>query len=78
MGEAVHAVAVLHEQAEAEPLDWCRGRVAGYKRPQSVRFVADTDMTCTAAGKVPHRLLRDRPVTGWATARLAEHRIPHS
>jgi fatty-acyl-CoA synthase len=66
-GEAVHAVVVLHPQAEvteAELLDWCRGRVAGYKRPQSVRFVADTDMPRTATGKILHRLLRDRLVTG--------------
>ena len=65
-GEAVHAVVVLHQGAEAterELLDWCRGRIAGYKRPQSVRFVADTAMPRTATGKILHRLLRDRLVT---------------
>ena len=65
-GEAVHAVVVLHEEAEAteateaELLDWCRGRIAGYKRPQSVRFVADAEMPRTATGKILHRTLRDR------------------
>ena len=62
-GEAVHAVVVLHQQAqatEAELLDWCRGRIAGYKRPQSVRFVTDAEMPRTATGKILHRLLRDR------------------
>jgi fatty-acyl-CoA synthase len=62
-GEAVHAVVVLHQQAqvtEAELLDWCRGRIAGYKRPQSVRFLADADMPRTATGKILHRVLRDR------------------
>ena len=62
-GEAVHAVVVLHDGArasDAELLDWCRGRIAGYKRPQSVRFVADAQMPRTATGKILHRTLRDR------------------
>ncbi len=65
-GEAVHAVVVLHQQVdatEAELLDWCRGRIAGYKRPQAVRFVADADMPRTATGKILHRALRDRIAT---------------
>ena len=64
-GEAVHAVVVLHHEAEAteaELLDWCRGRIAGYKRPQSVHFVADAEMPRTATGKILHRMLRDRLV----------------
>ncbi len=64
-GEAVHAVVVLHQAAEAteaELLDWCRGRIAGYKRPQSVHFVADAEMPRTATGKILHRMLRDRLV----------------
>jgi fatty-acyl-CoA synthase len=62
-GEAVHAVIVLHEQAqssESEILDWCRGRIAGYKRPQSIHFLADAQMPRTATGKILHRVLRDR------------------
>ncbi len=62
-GEAVHAVVVLHQGAaldEAGLIDWCRGRIAGYKRPQSVHFIADADMPRTATGKILHRLLRDR------------------
>ena len=65
-GEAVHAVVVLHggaEATESELLDWCRGRIAGYKRPQSVRFVADADMPRTTTGKILHRTLRDRLAT---------------
>jgi fatty-acyl-CoA synthase len=64
-GEAVHAVVVLHQGAEAteaELLDWCRSRIAGYKRPQSVRFLGDVDMPRTATGKILHRVLRDRMV----------------
>ena len=67
-GEAVHAVVVLHQGqqlSEAELIDWCRGRMAGYKRPQSVRFVADPEMPRTATGKILHRVLRQQmvPVT---------------
>ncbi len=64
-GEAVHAVVVLHQGAdatEAELVEWCRGRIAGYKRPQTIRFVADTEMPRTATGKILHRTLRDRMV----------------
>ena len=62
-GEAVHAVVVLHQGAEAteaELVDWCRGRIAGYKRPQTVSFMADAEMPRTATGKILHRTLRDR------------------
>ena len=65
-GEAVHAVVVLHQPgsaSEAELLDWCRGRIAGYKRPQSIRFVDDNDMPRTAIGKILHRTLRAQLVT---------------
>jgi fatty-acyl-CoA synthase len=62
-GEAVQAVVVLHEQADAsesEILDWCRGRIAGYKRPQSVQFMSDAQMPRTATGKILHRVLREQ------------------
>ena len=62
-GEAVHAVVVLHHGqtlSEAELIDWCRGRMAGYKRPQTIRFVADSDLPRTATGKILHRILRDQ------------------
>jgi acyl-CoA synthetase (AMP-forming)/AMP-acid ligase II len=65
-GEAVLAVVVLHDGAsvdEAQILDWCRGRIAGYKRPQSVRFLADAQMPRTATGKILHRVLRDQLAT---------------
>lgn len=62
-GEAVHAVVVLHPGAEAsatELLDWCRPRIAGYKRPQSLQFVDESALPRTATGKMQHRILRDR------------------
>jgi acyl-CoA synthetase (AMP-forming)/AMP-acid ligase II len=62
-GEAVQAVVVLHagqQATEAELLDWCRSRIAGYKRPQAVTFLAEAEMPRTATGKILHRILRDR------------------
>ena len=62
-GEAVQAVIVLHagqQATAAEMLDWCRSRMAGFKRPQTIVFVADPDMPRTATGKILHRVLRDR------------------
>ena len=65
-GEAVHAVVVLHqgtEASEAELIEWCRGRIAGYKRPQAVSIVAEGEMPRTATGKILHRSLRERLAT---------------
>lgn len=62
-GEAVHAVVVVHHGqtlTQEELLEWCRGRMAGYKRPQSIRFIADSHMPRTATGKILHRILRDQ------------------
>ena len=62
-GEAVHAVVVLHEQAEVstqELIDWCKSQIAGYKRPQSISFIDDADMPRTATGKILHRVLRQK------------------
>jgi fatty-acyl-CoA synthase len=62
-GELVHAVIVLHggsDASEAEIIAWCRDRIAGYKRPRSVSFIADDEMPRTATGKILHRSLRTR------------------
>ena len=45
---------------EAELLDWCANRIAGYKRPKSISFIADEEMPRTATGKVIHRVLKAR------------------
>jgi acyl-CoA synthetase (AMP-forming)/AMP-acid ligase II len=73
-GEAVHAVVVpradssrLSEGLEVELLDWCRERMAGYKRPRVIHLITESEMPRTATGKIQHRLLRDR---------LEKH-IPH-
>ena len=60
-GETVQAVVVLHDPstdakaAEAEILAWCKERLAGYKRPRSIIFMADAEMPRTATGKILHR-----------------------
>jgi acyl-CoA synthetase (AMP-forming)/AMP-acid ligase II len=61
-GERVHAVIVLHGggASEAEIIEWCRDRIAGYKRPRSVSFIADQQMPRTATGKILHRTLRTK------------------
>jgi fatty-acyl-CoA synthase len=64
-GEAVCAVVVLRPGASATQdglLAWCRERMAGYKRPRSILFVAESEMPRTATGKIQHRKLRDRIV----------------
>lgn len=62
-GEAVQAMVVLHANQDCsaeEILDWCRERMAGYKRPRTVLFVADSDMPRTATGKILHRRLKEQ------------------
>jgi acyl-CoA synthetase (AMP-forming)/AMP-acid ligase II len=62
-GESVQAAVVLQpgaQASEAEILGWCRDRIAGYKRPRSVVFLAESEMPRTATGKIQHRVLRDR------------------
>ena len=39
-------------------LDWCRDRIAGYKRPRSISFIREDEMPRTATGKILHRVLR--------------------
>lgn len=62
-GEAVQAVVVLHDGATAtadEIRAWCRQRLAGFKCPTAVVFIADADMPRTATGKILHRQLRQQ------------------
>ena len=62
-GESVHAVVIVHDDhlvPADELLEWCRTRIAGYKRPRSVSFIREEEMPRTATGKIVHRALRDR------------------
>ncbi len=60
-GEEVKAVVKLKPGAtatEAELIEFCNQRVAGYKRPRSVDFI--DDFPRNVAGKTEKRRLRDR------------------
>jgi long-chain acyl-CoA synthetase len=63
-GESVKAVVVLRDgesATEAELIDWCKDRLASYKKPRSVDFVSMADMPMLGAGyKILKRELRDR------------------
>ena len=66
LGEAVKAVVVLKEgvrATEAEIIEHCKGRLAGYKRPRSVDFVES--LPKSAAGKILKRELRERYWKGY-------------
>jgi acyl-CoA synthetase (AMP-forming)/AMP-acid ligase II len=59
-GEAVKAIVVLREGASASPaelIDYCRGKLAGYKLPRSIDFVASLPRNPT--GKVLKTALRE-------------------
>jgi fatty-acyl-CoA synthase/long-chain acyl-CoA synthetase len=65
-GEAVKAVVALRPGAtagEQELVDWCRGRIADYKRPRSVDFVGE--LPRDMAGKLLKRQIRE---PYWAAA----------
>ena len=60
-GERVHAVIVPRAgmaPSEAELLDWCKDRIAGYKRPRSCTFLPENQVPRTATGKILHRVLK--------------------
>ena len=62
-GEAVTAVVVLKEGETAtskEIIEWCRGKMAGYKKPKRVIFINYSEMPRTATGKILHRELREK------------------
>jgi fatty-acyl-CoA synthase len=65
-GEAIKAVVILHDGYEPcdtlakEIREFCRGRIAGYKRPKSVAFIKEEEMPRTGSGKILHRLVRER------------------
>ncbi len=71
-GEAIKAVVIPNEDAVPSPelgheiAEYCRGRLAGYKKPKFVEFIRDQDMPRTGTGKILHRVLRERYGT-WST-----------
>jgi acyl-CoA synthetase (AMP-forming)/AMP-acid ligase II len=64
-GEAVRAVVVLAPGAqltEADVVAWCRERLAGYKRPRHVLFMAAGQLPRSTTGKVQRHQLAKLPV----------------
>ncbi|MBL4608413.1 MAG: acyl--CoA ligase [Pseudomonadales bacterium] len=59
-GSSVRAVIRLHEgdtATEQEVIDWCRGKMAGYKKPRTVVFVEEFPIS--AVGKVQRNKVRE-------------------
>jgi len=64
-GETIKAAVVLAPGADAsagELSDWCRERLAGYKRPRYVQFLAEQDLPRSATGKILRHELQALPV----------------
>ncbi len=62
-GEAIKAIVILKRGQAAtdrDIIDFCRPRMAGFKRPKSVTFITADEMPRTGTGKILHRVLRDR------------------
>ncbi|MFH1421427.1 MAG: AMP-binding protein [Planctomycetota bacterium] len=62
-GEAVKAIVVIKEgktATEEEIINFCRDKLAAFKKPKSVDFIPDSEMPRTPTGKILHRLLRQR------------------
>ena len=62
-GEQVSAVVVLHEGQTATPeeiIAYCKGKIAGFKVPKNIVFIKDAEMPRSGAGKILHRMLRER------------------
>ncbi len=62
-GEAVKAVVILKQGEKAKPdeiIEWCREKIAGYKKPKSVDFIKPEEMPRTVTGKIVHRKLKEK------------------
>jgi acyl-CoA synthetase (AMP-forming)/AMP-acid ligase II len=60
-GESVHAAVVLRPGRAIEAselIDFCRQRIAAYKAPRSVEFLAE--LPRTGSGKIAKNVLRER------------------
>ncbi len=62
-GEQVTAVVVKRKNVkvtEKTIMEYCKEKMAGYKRPKKVIFIKDEEMPRTPTGKILHRILRER------------------
>ncbi|MFW6120508.1 MAG: class I adenylate-forming enzyme family protein [Petrotogales bacterium] len=66
-GEQVTAVVVPKANVKVDEnmiIDYCRDKMAGYKRPKKVIFIKDEEMPRTPTGKILHRVLREKYCKG--------------
>jgi acyl-CoA synthetase (AMP-forming)/AMP-acid ligase II len=62
-GEQLTAVIVLHGGQTATPEEitgYCKGKIAGFKVPKNIYFIKDDEMPRSGAGKILHRMLREK------------------
>jgi acyl-CoA synthetase (AMP-forming)/AMP-acid ligase II len=62
-GESVHAAVILREGQAADPkelIEFCKNKMAGYKKPKGVTILKPDEMPRTATGKIRHRMLREQ------------------
>jgi acyl-CoA synthetase (AMP-forming)/AMP-acid ligase II len=65
-GEKVAAVVITrpgvdpNSISEKDIMECCREKLAGYKRPKEVIFIAQDEMPRTPTGKILHRILKER------------------
>ncbi|MGD8565417.1 MAG: AMP-binding protein, partial [Candidatus Bathyarchaeota archaeon] len=60
--EAVKAFVIpknSEKVSEEEIIEWCRGKIAGFKKPKTVDFISQDEMPRTPTGKILHRKLRE-------------------
>jgi acyl-CoA synthetase (AMP-forming)/AMP-acid ligase II len=65
-GEAIRAAIVLAPGAHVSPAElrqWCRERLAGYKRPRLVLFLSTEEMPRSTTGKILRHELSALPIT---------------
>jgi len=70
-GESVHAVVVLrpgHTPSPQELINFCKTKIASYKKPRTIEFAASLPVGDT--GKVIRRLIRDE-----ALSRMPDHQV---
>ncbi len=53
----------ISADSEKELLDWCKDKIAGFKRPRSISFFREEDVPRTATGKILHRVLKRQLMT---------------
>jgi len=61
-GEQVTAVVVPRKSAKIKEktiIDYCKDKMAAYKRPKKVIFIEDEEMPRSPTGKILHRVLRE-------------------